>query len=286
MSSVAVVTDTDASLPPELAARHGIRLVPINVHFGQETFQTGVEIDDVQLFERIDREGKLPTTSAPTPGQFVAAYQAAFDAGAEAVLCFCVSSEISGTYNAAITARELMLERDITVVDSRTLSMAQGFMALTAAEALEAGASKDEAVAQAQAVGERTCVYAALSTLRYLAMSGRVGHLAAGMATLLNIKPILTAREGKLDLLERVRTRRKAWARVIDLTAQAMGDRPAARMAIVHVNVPERAQAFLDQVREELPCPDDVIVADFTAGLSVHAGAGMIGVVAVADAAP
>lgn len=286
MSSVAVVTDTDASLPPELAARHGIRLVPINVHFGQETFQTGVEIDDVQLFERIDREGKLPTTSAPTPGQFVAAYQAAFDAGAEAVLCFCVSSEISGTYNAAITARELMLERDITVVDSRTLSMAQGFMALTAAEALEAGASKDEAVAQAQAVGERTCVYAALSTLRYLAMSGRVGHLAAGMATLLNIKPILTAREGKLDLLERVRTRRKAWARVIDLTAQAMGDRPPARMAIVHVNVPERAQAFLDQVREELPCPDDVIVADFTAGLSVHAGAGMIGVVAVADAAP
>lgn len=286
MSSVAVVTDTDASLPPELAARHGIRLVPINVHFGQETFQTGVDIDDAQLFERIDREGKLPTTSAPTPGQFVAAYQAAFDAGAEAVLCFCVSSEISGTYNAAITARELMLERDITVVDSRTLSMAQGFMALTAAEALEAGASKDEAVAQAQAVGERTCVYAALSTLRYLAMSGRVGHLAAGMATLLNIKPILTAREGKLDLLERVRTRRKAWARVIDLTAQAMGDRPAARMAIVHVNVPERAQAFLDQVREELPCPDDVIVADFTAGLSVHAGAGMIGVVAVADAAP
>jgi fatty acid-binding protein DegV len=106
------------------------------------------------------------------------------------------------------------------------------------------------------------------------------------MATLLNIKPILTAREGKLDLLERVRTRRKAWARVIDLTAQAMGDRPPARMAIVHVNVPERAQAFLDQVREELPCPDDVIVADFTAGLSVHAGAGMIGVVAVADAAP
>jgi DegV family protein with EDD domain len=281
MLPIAIVTDTDSSLPAAVAAQYGIQQVPINIHFGEESFQAAVDINDEEAFARIDRDGKLPTTSAPTPGQFSEAYQAAFDAGAESVLCFCVSAEISGTYNAALTARDLLPERDITVVDSRTLSLGQGYMAIAAAEAVRQGASKEEAIAAAESLRERTHVYAALATLKYLAMSGRVGHLAAGMANLLNIKPILTVRDGKLDMLEKVRTQHKAWDRVVELTVEKVGGQTIERMGIIHVNALEKAREFEALLREHLSCPTDIITAEFTPGLSIHSGTGIVGVVVV-----
>ncbi len=281
MPSIAVLTDTDSSLSDELASRYGIKQVPINVHFGEETLASNIDIDDAGVFARIDREGVMPTTSAPSPGQFAEAYQEAFYAGADAVVCFCVSGEISGTYNAAVVARDTMADRDISVVDTRTLSMAQGFMAVAAAEAAEEGASRNEIVARAIEVGERSCLYASLATLKYLAMSGRVGHLAAGMATLLNVKPILTIQDAKLDLLERVRTRKKAWARVIDLTQEAVGSRSIERMAVIHVDADREAQQFEALLRRALPCPSEIVVSGLSAGLSVHSGRGLVGVVTV-----
>ncbi len=282
MASIAIITDTDSSLPADVAARYNIRQVPINIHFGQETFRTGVDIDDARLFARIDRTGQVPTPSAPSPGQFAQAYRAAFAEGAQQVICFCVSSQASATCSAAVTACDLFPAHQITVVDTASVTMGQGFMVLAAAEAAEAGASKEEILARAVAVRERVHLYAALSTLKYLAMSGRVQTLTAGVANLLNVKPILTLREGKLDLLERVRTRANAWRRVIELAVRAAGQRPVERVAILHVNALAEAQQFEEQLRASLPCPDTIMMAGLTPGLSIYGGNGLVGVALVA----
>jgi len=277
MSSIAIVTDTDSSLPVDLAAQYGIRQVPISIQFGSETFDAS-SMNDMELFERIDREGKLPTTAAPAPGKFSEAYGEAFAAGAEKIICLCVSSEVSATYSAAVTACAEFPDRDIAVVDTLNLTIGQGYMAIAAAQAAEEGLSVDEIVARARNVGERTHLFAALATLKYLAMSGRVGHLAAGMATLLNVKPILTIRDGKLDMLERVRARGKAWARAIELAKETAAGRSFEQMSIVHAAAPAEARMFEQLLRENLPCPDEILYVELTAGLSVHAGAGLVGV--------
>ncbi len=281
MQSIAIITDTDSSIPFNLAARYNIHQVPMTIHFGEDSYEAVYALNDADTFRRIDREDKLPTTAAPSPGMYIAAYKNAFDAGAEKIICLCVSSEVSATYYAAITARESFPEHEINVIDSRTLSMGLGYMVLAAAEAADQGAAMDEIIAIIEDTRRRTHLYAALSTLKYLAMGGRVSNLAASMANMLNVKPILTIRDGKLDLLERVRTQKKAWERVIELSAIATGNRQIEKMCVLHVNAPEMAFQFASEIQSRLHCPSEILLVEVTPGLSVHSGAGMVGTVFV-----
>ena len=281
MQSVAIITDTDSSLPLDLAKEYNIVEVPIIVQFGEETFRDVYDIDNAAVFARVDREGKLPSTAAPSPGNFVEAYQAAFDAGADQILCLTISSEMSAVHAAARSAAEMFTGKIIKVVDSRTVAFGEGLMAIEASKAIANGASIDEAVAAAENLRGRTHLFAALSTLKYLAMSGRVGQVAAGFASLLEVKPILTLRNEKLEMLERIRTQGKAWARVIELVIEAAGGCAVEQLAILHVNAFEAASQFELQVRAALPCPPEVRTVEMTPGLSIHTGPGLVGVVFV-----
>ena len=281
MPSIAIVTDTYASLPADLADLYSIRQVPIAVHFGETTYLTGSDIDNASLFERVDADGALPTTSAPTPGDFLKAFQAAFDGGADEVVCLCVNSRISTTYDAARIAREVLFDREISVVDNQNISVGQGFMAMEAAEAAEQGASREEIIGRARDVGSRVSIYAAVSTLKYLAMSGRIGHLTAGLVDLLSIRPILTLRDGQLHMVERVRTQPKALSRVIQLAAAAVGGGTPERLAIIHVDALDDARRFEEQLRAELDWTETIISAELTPGLYVHTGPGLVGVALV-----
>jgi len=277
---ISIITDSDSSLPHDIARKYSIKQVPITIQFGEDVYETDVNINDQQVFERIDKEGKLPTTAAPSPGNFAAAYKEAFEKDkADAIICFCVSGEISATYSAAkLAAEEFTSKKRIEVIDTRSLTMGQGYMVIAAAEAAQAGASVEQIIAAATAIRERTHVYGALATLKYLSMSGRVSHLAAGMAGMLNIKPILAVQNGRLDLMEKVRTKKKAWARVIDLVKQDVGTGQIERMCILHVTAAKEAQEFKELLQESVKCPKETPFVQLTPGLSVHTGAGLVGV--------
>jgi DegV family protein with EDD domain len=283
MSRIAIITDTDSSLPFEVAKKYGIVQVPIIIQFGDESFRDAYEIDNDTIFKRIDRERKLPTTAAPSPGQFVEAFTSAFESGADSVLCFSISSEISATYASARQAAEMLPGKRIEVVDTRSLAMGQGYMVLAAAEAVAAGASIEEALGIAQEIHGRSYLFGSLATLKYIAMSGRVSHLAAGMAGLLDIKPVLTLQNGKLELLEKIRTQGKSWNRAVELCVEKAAGRKIEKMAILNVKAPEAGHQFESLLRAAMPCPDEIIFTAIHPGMSIHTGAGMVAVVFVTE---
>jgi DegV family protein with EDD domain len=281
MSRIAIITDTDSSLPIELAQKFGIVQVPIIIQFGDESFRDIYDITNDALFTRIDKEGKLPTTAAPSPGQFVETFKQAFDSGAESVLCLNISSEMSATYASARQAAEMLPGKRIEVVDTHSLAMGEGYMVLAAAEAVASGATIEEAIAAADDVRSRTFIFGALPTLKYIAMSGRVSSLAAGMAGLLDIKPILTLNNGKLVLLEKIRTQSKAWNRAVELTIEKTAGHKIEKMTILNVKSPEAGRQFESLLKGAVPCPEEITFTEITPGLSVHTGAGMVAVVIV-----
>jgi len=283
MTNITIITDTDSSLPKEIASQYNIKQVPITIHFGESSYTTNLDINDAVLFEIIDQSNKLPTTSAPSPAAFEKTYQSAFDEGCETIICVCVSSVVSATYQAAVTASQEFPDKDITVVDSMQLSLAQGLIVLNAAKAALNGLTRDEILAEIKHIQKNLHVYAALPTLKYLAMSGRVGKIAAGLADTFNIKPILSVQNGKLDLLEKIRTMKKAKTRLLELATNSVGDHKIKEIGFIHVNNLAGAKELYSSFCETLNCPPDPIFAEFTPGLSVHAGTGVIGFVILTE---
>lgn len=277
MHSVALVTDSTAYLPPELVERYRITVVPLYVRFGDETYRDGVDITPDQFYARLARTEVMPATSQPSAGDFLEVYRRLAEGGASAILSIHISSKLSGTLASAEVARQELSGVPVHLLDSLSTSMGLGYQVLQAARELEAGRPLEEVVARVEALRERMRILFVVDTLEFLHRGGRIGGGAAFLGSLLNLKPLLSIREGHVDAVERVRTKRRAVQRMLDLFSNELGDRPV-RAAILQAGVPEEGSALRREVEARLNC-QEMHESELSPVIGTHAGPGTVGVV-------
>lgn len=273
---IAVVTDSSANLDPDEAAALGVTVVPLRVVIGGVQYLEGTEVSAEVLTEAM-RMKVTVTTSRPSPQAFLAEYARLGDEGFDAIVSVHLSSEVSGTYDsAALAAAES--PQQVEVVDSRTLGLGLGFAVMAAARA----ADGDMPPARlARLAVERSAASSSLfyvDTLEYLRRGGRVGAARALLGSALAVKPLLHVTEGRIELLEKVRTSSRARVRLEDLAVERAGDGPLD-LAVQHLAATDRAQELADRLRARLPQVGEIVVREVGAAVGAHVGPGMVAVV-------
>lgn len=272
---IKIVTDSTADVPAELLERYDIRTVPINIQFGTETYQEGIDIDRPTFFRKL--EEAMPTSSQPSPGQLVEVYRPLAEDG-HSIISIHVTSKHSGTCQSALLAKSMLPEADIEVFDSLSISIGTGYQVLAAARAAEEGKSMGEIIQTLEGIRSRMYLYLTPATLKYLQKSGRVGKLAGALGALLNLKPVIKVEDGELEAFQNVRTRSKALDRLVELTAEAVGTTDPVKLGIPHAEVPAEAEKLRERVESTFNC-DEMHVVDLACSLTVHGGPGIIGLI-------
>lgn len=276
---IRIVTDSTCDLPQNYLHRHNIQVVPIAIHFGEEVYLDRETIDGPTFYRMIEERQALPKTSQPSPGDFATAYREIAAAGdTDQILSIHVTGKLSGTCSSAQMAAEMVKDEiAVEVFDSLGGSAGMGFMCIEAARMAEAGASLQDIVTRLAYIRGEVNVFLTLAELRFAQMSGRVGKLQGTLASLLNVKPIVLLDDGILDVRERVRTRGRAVDRMLELTAECVGDSPV-NLGIVHAEALEEAEALLAQAQEMFNY-QECYVNDLALGLAVQFGPGTLGLI-------
>ncbi|MCI0383590.1 DegV family protein [Streptomyces sp. CNQ085] len=274
---VAIVTDSTAYLPQAALEHHRITSVPLTVVLGDRALEEGTELSARSLAEAL-RKRRSVTTSRPGPQVFAEAYRSiAREPGVEGIVSLHLSAELSGTYDAAMAAaREAPVP--VRVADTGMVAMALGFCALAAAEAAEAGGTLDETVAAARQRAEGTSAFFCVDTLEYLRRGGRIGAARALLGSALAVKPLLELEDGRIGMLEKVRTASRAVARLEEIVAERAGGADVD-IAVHHLSAADRAEKLAQRLRTRLPGLGELHVSEVGAVIGAHTGPGLLGVV-------
>ena len=274
--NTAVVLDSTADFPDAPERFPNFRVVPLYVRFGDESLKDYVEIDPQRFYQRLTTATELPTTSQPTPADFLAVYEELAPTY-EHILSLQLSSTLSGTFASAQSAADVLGGGKVRVIDSRTVSASLALLAIGVQRRLERGTTHDEIDAFVGEYGRSHHLLFTVNTLEYLAKGGRIGKAAAFAGNLLNVKPILTIRDGEVVPLKRVRGSQKAFQEFKSLFESTTTDSPQLKVGIAHAAAPERMEALRKMVRDVRPKAEIEMATTLGAVVGTHAGPGTVG---------
>jgi DegV family protein with EDD domain len=277
--TIKIVTDSTCDLPDELAAEHGISVVPLYINIGTDSYLDGIELSRQAFYEGLPGYKSFPTTAVPGVGAFKRVYERLANEGATEILSLHISISLSSVVNVARLAAEEVKSVRVTVLDSRQLSLGTGWLAMLAARAAAARRSMEDILEQVKDQIRRSYVFAALDTLEFLRRSGRMNGIVAGLGTLIDLKPLLKMYDGQ-PASERVRTNGRAYRRLIELVS-AIG--PLERLALVHTNAPDKAEQLRQQAQHLFPGDEEPLSVNVTSVIGSHIGPGAVGFAAVAS---
>ncbi len=270
MPRIAVVTDSSAYLPETMVSEYGIHVIPLKVQFNGTTYRDLVDISVDEFYKKLAAAAELPSTSQPSAGEFVELFKA-LAKDHDAIIAVLISSKLSGTYSSAMTAKEMMPEIPIAVVDTLSVSMGLGYLALVAAKAVRAGKNLEEIVAELEPIIPKMHVWFLLDTLKYLAKGGRIGGAEAFLGSMLAIKPMLQIENGRVEALDKVRTRGKGIERMVERFKKEC-DGHTVHCTVINAVAPEDAEQLKGMVVSACPKVQDLMVTGVSAAIGTHVG--------------
>jgi DegV family protein with EDD domain len=274
---IKVVTDSTAYLPQDIIEQRDIRVVPLNVLFGSTSYHEGIDIGYDQFYRMLAEADDLPTTSQPAAGDFMTVYSELVEAGHE-VISIHISSGISGTVDSALAARNMLPDPDrVSVVDSLSASIGLELIVRAALDAIDAGRSRGEIVTLLEQLSKQLRIYFVVDTLEYLHKGGRIGGASALLGTVLQFKPILFLKDGKIEPFGKVRTKRKAVIRLLDIIEERVASQPIGKIGVTHALVPDEAETLVERLRQRLDC-SECHVSQTGPVIGTHTGPGLLGV--------
>lgn len=275
MGKIRIVTDTTAVLPKEFTTAHHVEVVPQIILFGQESFQEEFELSYSEFIRRLRTSPELPKTAAPEPGLLIEAFKRQL-AEAETVIALHPSTDVSGTVRSAITAKEEAFpDADIRILDTRTIGSNLASMVIDAVEWAESGVSADEIMSRLEAMIPRSRVYFLVATLEYLRKGGRIGGASALVGGVLQIKPILQLKDGRVEPLEKVRTHHHALERLKELVIEQCPRSPGAHLSVMNADELDAAQKLAQELGSKLGF-ERVPIYNVGASITTHGGPGIL----------
>ena len=275
MSKVAIVTDSTAYIPQDLVEEYNISVAPQILIWAEETFEDGVDIQPDEFYEKLKTAKVMPTSSQVTVTSIHNIFTKLSDEGYD-ILAVLLSNQLSGTIDSATQARESFPDTNIEIVDSETVAMALGFQVLAAARVAAEGADLSECKALAEKAKNHTGVVFAVDTLEFLHRGGRIGGGSRFLGAALNIKPILEVTGGRVESVERVRTRKKSLQRILDMVGERVAGKELVRLAALHANVPGEAKELLEQANSRINTVESIF-STISPVVGTHTGPGTIG---------